>query len=242
MHSTFCILVRLLLLSNSTSPGRSYLAHAVSWMGEFLTGATRVAFVPYAGVTVGWDAYADKVRDALAPLGIELVSTHEAASPVEALDSADAVLVGGGNTFNLLREMYTVGLVDAIRQRVHGGMPFVGWSAGSNVACPTIRTTNDMPIVEPPSFDALGFVPFQINPHYTDAHPDGHQGETRAQRLAEFVTANPDVPVIGLPEGTALRIDGHQLDLLGGDALRFDPSTPEGRPTSVEEIRELAAL
>ena len=118
----------------------------------------------------------------------------------------------------------------------------MGWSAGSNVACPTIRTTNDMPIVQPPSFDAFGFVPFQINPHYTDAHPDGHQGETRAQRLAEFVAANPDVPVIGLPEGTALRVEDRQLDVLGGDALRFDPDSPEGRPTTAEAVRELAAL
>ena len=234
--------MRLLLLSNSTSPGRSYLTHAVPWLGEFLDGAQRVAFVPYAGVTVSWDDYAAKVRDALAPLGSELVSVHETASPLEALEAADTVLVGGGNTFHLLREMYTTELVDAIRQRVQDGMPFVGWSAGSNVACPTIRTTNDMPIVEPPSFDALGFVPFQINPHYTDAHPDGHQGETRAQRLAEFVTANPDVPVIGLPEGTALRIDGRQLDLLGGTALRCDPDTPEGRSTTVDAIRELANL
>jgi len=232
--------MRLLLLSNSTSPGRSYLDHAIPWLGEFLDGARRVAFVPYAGVTVGWDDYAAKVREALAPLGIELVSVHEAASPLEVLDGADAVLVGGGNTFHLLREMYTVGLVDAIRQRVASGMPFVGWSAGSNVACPTIRTTNDMPIVEPPSFDALGFVPFQINPHYTDAHPDGHQGETRAQRLAEFVTANPEVPVAGLPEGTALHIEGDTLRLLGnGQALLFVPDAPEGRPTSADELARL---
>lgn len=234
--------MRLLLLSNSTSPGRSYLDHAVPWLKAFLADTSRVVFVPYAGVTVSWDDYAAKVREALAPLDIELVSVHETTSPTDALEGAGAVLVGGGNTFHLLREMYAVGLVDAIRKRVREGLPFVGWSAGSNVACPTIRTTNDMPIVEPPSFDALGLVPFQINPHYTDAHPDGHQGETRAQRLAEFVTANPDVPVIGLPEGTALRINGRQLDLLGGDALRFDPDAPEGRPTTVDAIRELANL
>ncbi|MEO0559625.1 MAG: dipeptidase PepE [Bacteroidota bacterium] len=234
--------MRLLLLSNSTSPGRSYLEHAVPWLREFLSGASRVAFVPYAGVTVPWNDYAAKVRGTLDPLGIELVSVHEVANPTDALEGVNAVLVGGGNTFHLLREMVATGLVEAIRQRVREGLPFVGWSAGSNVACPTIRTTNDMPIVEPPSFDALGFVPFQINPHYTDAHPEGHQGETRAQRLAEFVTANPEVPVIGLPEGTALRINARQLDLLGGDALRFDPDSPEGRPTTVEAIRGLAAL
>ena len=233
--------MRLLLLSNSTSPGRAYLDHASSWLAAFLDGAERVAFVPYAGVTVGWDAYADKVRGAL-PGGLELVSAHETERATDALDGADAVLVGGGNTFHLLREMYRTGLVDALRDRVRDGLPFVGWSAGSNVACPTIRTTNDMPIVQPPSFDALGLVPFQINPHYTDAHPDGHQGETRAQRLAEFVAANPDVPVIGLPEGTALRVDGLQLDLLGGGALRFDPESPEGRPATAEAVRALAAL
>ena len=234
--------MRLLLLSNSTSPGRSYLEHAVPWLSEFLEDAQRVAFVPYAGVTVTWDDYANKVRGALAPLGIELVSVHEVASPPDALEGADAVLVGGGNTFHLLREMYRTGLVEVLRQRVLEGMPFVGWSAGSNVACPTIRTTNDMPIVEPPSFEALGFVPFQINPHYTDAHPDGHQGETRAQRLAEFVAATPEVPVIGLPEGTALRIEDRQLDILGGAALCFDPDSPEGRPTTVDAVHELARL
>ena len=232
--------MRLLLLSNSSSPGRTYLDHAVPWLREFLEGAERVAFVPYAGVTVSWDDYAAKVRAVLAPLGIELVSTHETASPLEALDNADAVLVGGGNTFHLLREMYSTGLVEAIRQRVNEGMRFVGWSAGSNVACPTIRTTNDMPIVEPPSFEALGFVPVQINPHYTDAHPEGHQGETRAQRLAEFVTANPDMPVAGLPEGTALHIDGDTLRLLGdGHPLLFLPDAPEGRPTSADELARL---
>ena len=231
--------MRLLLLSNSTSPGRAYLDHAIPWLDAFLGGARRVAFVPYAGVTVTWGDYADKVRGALAPLGVEVTSVHEATAPLDALDGADAILVGGGNTFHLLREMASTGLLEAIGTRVRSGTPFVGWSAGSNVACPTIRTTNDMPIVEPPSLDALGLVPFQINPHYTDAHPDGHQGETRAQRLAEFVAANPGVPVVGLPEGTALRAEAARLDVLGGSSLRFDRSHPEGRPMSAHEVAEL---
>jgi dipeptidase E len=129
--------------------------------------------------------------------------------------NAEAIAVGGGNTFHLLKGMYEADILDAIRDRVRQGMPYMGWSAGSNVACPTIRTTNDMPIVEPPSFNALGLVPFQINPHYTDDHLEGHQGETREERLAEFIRANPGVYVVGLREGSMLRVEGDQLSLLG---------------------------
>jgi dipeptidase E len=123
--------------------------------------------------------------------------------------------VGGGNTFRLLQCLHETGLLDAIRERVLAGMPYLGWSAGSNVACPTIRTTNDMPVVEPPSLDALNLLPFQLNPHYSDYHPPGHRGETRAERLAEFVALNAGVPVLGLREGSILRREGERLTLLG---------------------------
>lgn len=231
----------LLLLSNSTSPGYPYLAHARDWIAGALGDARSVVFVPYAGVTVSYEAYADRVREALGGLGVEVVSLHEAPSPERAIAESDAVLVGGGNTFHLLRELHLRGLVGTIRRRVEAGATYVGWSAGANVACPTIRTTNDMPIVEPPSLGALSLVPVQINPHYTNAHPAGHQGETRAQRLAEFVVANPGVPVVGLPEGTGLRIDAGRVGVLGGEARLFDEATPEGRPVTEVELQTVFA-
>ena len=232
--------VSLLLLSNSSSPGRPYLAHARGWIADALGSARRVAFVPYAAVTFPYDDYADRVRAALDGLGLELTGVHTSPDPADAVRQADAVLVGGGNTFALLRACYAHGLVDAVRERVAGGAPYVGWSAGANLACPTVRTTNDMPVVEPPSLDALGLVPVQINPHYTDAHPDGHQGETRAQRLAEFVAANPGVPVVGLPEGTAVRVDGGRAELLGeGRPVVFDATSPKGRPAAAGEAEHL---
>lgn len=230
----------LLLLSNSSSPGRPYLAHARDWIAESLGDARRVAFVPYAAVTFSYDDYAARVRDALDGLGLDIVGVHGHDDPADAVRQSEAVLVGGGNTFHLLRACYELGLVEAIREHVAGRGPYVGWSAGANLACPTIRTTNDMPVVEPPSLDALALVPVQINPHYTDAHPDGHQGETRAQRLAEFVAANPGAPVVGLPEGTAVRVDGADVRLLGGRGARlFDGQTPEGRPAAPGEAEAL---
>ena len=232
----------MLLLSNSSSPGRPYLDHARGWIADALGDARRVAFVPYAAVTVGLDAYVDRVREALDGLGLELTGVHTSPDPAQVVRQADAVMVGGGNTFHLLRACYQHGLLGVIRQRVAEGAPYVGWSAGANLAGPTIRTTNDMPIVEPPSLDALALVPVQINPHYTDAHPDGHQGETRAQRLAEFVAANPGAPVVGLPEGTAVWIAAGDARLLGeGTARVFDAASPEGRPAAAGEAERLFA-
>lgn len=227
-----------LLLSNSSSDA-GYLTHARGWIADALGDARRVAFVPYAAVTVSYDDYTRRVADALDGLGLAIEGVHTADDPARAVRAADAVFVGGGNTFHLLREVYRVGLVDAIRQRAAEGAPYVGWSAGANLAGPTICTTNDMPIVEPPSFEALGLVPVQINPHYTDAHPPGHRGETRAERLAEFVAANPDAPVVGLPEGTAVRVAG-SVEVLGAGAVRvFDGRSPAGRDAAPGEAEAL---
>ena len=233
--------MRLLLLSNSASDA-GYLAHALDWIAETLGAARRLAFVPYAAVTVPYDTYAARVAEALAPLGVEVEGVHAAADPAGAVRRSDAVLVGGGNTFHLLREVQRLGLLDAIGERVADGGPYVGWSAGANLACPTVRTTNDMPIVEPASLDALGLVPVQINPHYTDAHPPGHRGETRAERLAEFVAANPQTPVVGLPEGTAVRVVGGSAGVLGGRRARvFDAASPTGREAAPGEAEALFA-
>jgi dipeptidase E len=232
---------RLLLLSNSTTPGEPYLGWPREAIADFLatappgtrtSGARRVAFVPYAGVRFSWDDYAARVREALAPLGHEVLPVHHAADPVAELERCDAVAVGGGNTFHLLLHLARTGLLAALRARVAAGLPYVGWSAGSVVACPTIRTTNDMPIVEPPSLAAIGLVPFQINAHYTEAVLPNHGGETRQERLAEFLVANPETAVLCLREGSGLRVEGTAARLLGAHpcvVLRHG-ADPETRP------------
>jgi dipeptidase E len=214
---------RLLLLSNGSEligdePSELFLNEVRDFLGS---AVRRVLFVPFAAVARTYDGYRAKVAARLGPMGYEVVSIHDAEDPRAAVERADAVAVGGGNTFHLLREMYAAGVVEAIRARVERGAPYVGWSAGSNVACPTIRTTNDMPIVEPPTLDALALVPFQINPHYTSESLPGHHGETRDERLAEFVLANPGVYVVGLREGTMLRVEGAGVKLVGERPARL---------------------
>jgi dipeptidase E len=212
---------RLLLLSNSRNPGGGWLDHAEPWIRSLLGGVTSAVFVPYAGVTMSWDDYSALARERFGAMGIEVTSVHTVKQPAKAVDKAQAVLVGGGNTFHLLKHMYDNGTLWAIRERVLAGAPYIGWSAGSNVACPSIRTTNDMPVVEPARFDALNLVPFQINPHFTDATLPNHGGETRSQRLAEFTTSNPGVHVVGLREGSAIQVDGDELTLLGPHSARM---------------------
>jgi dipeptidase E len=231
----------LLLLSNSRDEQGRYLEYPRDALRELLGPARRVTFVPFAGVAVSWDDYAAHVAPAFEAIGCELDPVHRHVDMAAAVRDAEAIAVGGGNTFHLLLHLYEAGLLDAIRERVRAGVPYVGWSAGSVVACPTIRTTNDMPIVEPRRLDALGLVGFQINAHFTDAHPPNFQGETRRQRLAEFVAANPDVPVVGLPEGSMLRVTGGEVALLGPhDAPVFgvpglDRLTPGAVPPGVIE-------
>jgi dipeptidase E len=228
---------RLLLLSNGSEligQNPSEFAHGV--LREFLGASVkRVLFVPFAMVVHSEEAYLATVRRHLDPLGYEVESVHTAADALGAIERTDAIAVGGGNTFHLLRGLYRAGIVELIRKRVQSGMPYVGWSAGSNVACPTIRTTNDMPIVEPPTFDALGLVPFQINPHYTDARIEGHMGETRDERLTEFTHANPGVRVVGIREGTMLRVEGDEMTLIGSKPARFFVKGEEPRDIAPEE-------
>lgn len=212
---------RLLLLSNSRDSDGGYLRWAEEEIRGFLDSRSTVLFVPFAGVTDSWDAYAERVRERFAEMGFEVCSLHEAADPIHAVLTANSVVVGGGNTFHLLTHLYRAGLLDVIRERVDAGVPYIGWSAGAVVACPTIRTTNDMPIVEPPSLDALRLVPFQINAHFTDAQPPGFQGETRSERIAEFLALNPVARVIGLSEGTMLRIEGDAVAVRGGGEARL---------------------
>ncbi|WP_241134117.1 dipeptidase PepE [Achromobacter insuavis] len=216
--------MNLLLLSNSSSDA-GYLVHALPDIRELIAtlpaGAPAV-FVPYAGVTRDWDDYTTLVVSALADTGLDIQGLHRAADPAAALEQAAVIIVGGGNTFNLLGQLRRQGLLSVVARRVREGADYLGWSAGSNLACPSICTTNDMPITDPEGFDALGLLSFQINPHYTNAHPPGHRGETRAQRLAEFCTLNPTMPVLGLPEGAALRVRDAAITLVGPhDATLF---------------------
>lgn len=213
---------RLLLLSNSKNDGQGYLEHAEAQIKDFLGAAVRrVLFIPFAAVRFTFDQFAANVRARFADFGYELDSIHTGDDPRQAVAEAEALVVGGGNTFHLLDHLYRHDLLAPIRARVEAGVPYIGWSAGSNVACPTIKTTNDMPIIAPPAFTALGLVRFQINPHYLDAHPQGHQGETREERLLEFLEVNPGVTVAGLREGSMLRIEGGDIRLLGGKSVRI---------------------
>ena len=209
---------RLLLISNSTLHGSGYLDHAEAEIRSFLGDAKRVLFVPFA--LYDRETYAATAQRRFEKMKYELGSVHTAIDPVKAVNETDAVFIGGGNTFRLLKALYDFDLLDPIRKRVEGGMPYIGSSAGSNVAAPTIRTTNDMPIVQPPSFDALGLVPFQINPHYLDPDPASkHMGETREERILQFLEEN-DTPVIGLREGAMLRIENGETILRGSTGAR----------------------
>ena len=210
---------KVLLISNSTLHGSGYLDHAAEEIRSFLAGVKKVLFVPYA--LHDRDAYAATARDRFAKMGFELSSIHTSGNPAEAVDETEAIFIGGGNTFRLLKALYDFDLLDPIRRRVTGGMPYVGSSAGSNVAGPTIKTTNDMPIVQPPSFDALGLVSFQLNPHYLDPDPNSkHMGETREQRLAQF-HEECDTPVAGLREGAMVRIENNAMTLNGSSGARI---------------------
>ncbi|MBL8896639.1 MAG: dipeptidase PepE [Planctomycetes bacterium] len=190
---------RLLLVSTSTTFGTGYLDHCAEAIAAHFAGARRVLFVPFA--LFDREAYAEKARARFEALGFGLDSLHRAADPARAVESAEALFIGGGNTFRLLRDLRRSALLEPIARRVRSGIPYLGTSAGSNVAGPTIRTTNDMPIVDPGGFEALGLVPFQLNPHYLDPDPSSkHMGETREKRLQEYLEEN-ERPVVGLREG-----------------------------------------
>ena len=210
---------RVLLISNSTLYGSGYLDHAESEIRSFLGAVKRLLFVPYA--LFDRDKYAGTSQQRFQKMGYELTSVHTAGDPVAAVNEAEAVFIGGGNTFRLLKALYDFDLLDVIRDCVSNGMPYIGSSAGSNVAAPTIKTTNDMPIVQPPSFEALGLVSFQINPHYLDPDPNSrHMGETREERILQFLEEN-ETPVVGLREGAMLRIENGETTLRGSTGARI---------------------
>lgn len=202
--------MRLLLISSSNVYGYGYLDHAEPFIREFLGTSRRVAFIPFAASDHA--GYVKIVRERFAKMEIEVG---------EEIDGADALFIGGGNTFRLLNTLYERKLLDAIRERVRGGMPYIGSSAGTNIAAPTIKTTNDMPVIWPPSLDSFGFVPFQINPHYLDPDPASkHQGETREERIRDFHDDN-DTPVVGLREGSLLQVEDARVQLAGSSPARI---------------------
>jgi dipeptidase E len=205
----------LLLLSNSRMPTSGYLEHAIDAIRETVGNAKNVVLIPYASVTIAWDSTAKNVRNALESLGIQITAIHHFKDPAAALRECDAVMVNGGNTFNLLHHLRRKELIVPLRNEILKGKPYIGWSAGSGICAPTIRTTNDMPIIDPTGMDALGVIDFQLNAHYSNAVPEGWMGETRDQRLAEFCALNPTVPVFGLPEGDWLRVRGDAITLHG---------------------------
>ncbi len=197
---------RLLLLSNSTNHGGRYLDHAMPAIRAFLAGSRRLAFVPFA--LRDREGYTARVRARFAAEGVEVLEVTPDRNGQLTVEQAEAVFVGGGNTFRLLDQLHRSGLLEALRRRAFEGLPYLGASAGTNVAAPTLKTTNDMPIVQPVGFDALGLVPFQINPHYVDPDPSStHMGETREERIREFHEEN-EAAVIGLREGTWLEVQG----------------------------------
>ncbi|WP_394174464.1 dipeptidase PepE [Thalassotalea litorea] len=205
----------LLLLSSSRVGSTKYLEHALAWIDEHLSGTRELLFVPYAGVAISYDEYTDMVQTALSEIGVKVTGIHQIEDARQAVADAKAIAIGGGNTFHLLHQLYQHDLMAIISERVNQGIPYIGWSAGSNVAGISIRTTNDMPIIEPPAFQALQLLPVQINPHYTDYIAPGHNGETREQRLQEFMVVEPDTSVLAIVEGTALHLDKAKLSLLG---------------------------
>jgi len=206
---------RILLVSNSTAYGRDYLDHVEQQIKNLLGGVRKVLFFPFA--LFERDSYAAKAKARFAAMGYSLETAHAIPDPRKAIEQTDAIFIGGGNTFRLLKALEDLDLLEPIRCKVKGGAPYIGSSAGSNVAGPTIKTTKDMPIVQPRSFNSLGLVPFQISPHFQDSDPNSrHMGETQEERIIQFLEEN-EIPVVGIREGAWLVCEDGAVTL-GGEA------------------------
>jgi len=230
--------MRILLISNSTVYGRGYLDHAEDELRKFLGDSKTVLFFPFA--LFDRDDYAARASARFAEMGYTMTSAHSARDPIRAIVETEAIFIGGGNTFRLLKSLQDLGLIETIRQRVREGAPYIGSSAGSNVAGPTIKTTNDMPIVQPRSFDALGLVPFQLNPHFLDPVPKStHMGETREERIMQFLEEN-NTPVLGLREGAWVWAEKGSVKLGGSHGARiFRRGEAPVEKTTGDEISSL---
>lgn len=221
---------QLLLISNSTNPGEEYLEWPKQYISQFLkkTTVSKILFIPFAGVNLtrdgvnpSYEIYTAKVKKVFENIGYTVYSIVNEKDPVKAVEDAECIMIGGGNTFFLVYMLYKWKIMEAIRLKILSGTPYIGWSAGSNVACPSLRTTNDMPIVEPESFNTLNVIPFQINPHYLDDHFTNHGGETREQRIMEFLAVNPLIKIVGLRERTAILVEGENVELVGSRPMRY---------------------
>jgi dipeptidase E len=209
-----------LLLSASRVGDTGFLEHAIGYIKDFIGESNKektlnVVFVPFAGVTIEHGQYTEMFAKAVSSLNLNIINLSAQQDKQQAILEADVIAVGGGNTFQLLNQLYQFDLINLIRQQVEAGTKYIGWSAGSNIAGLSIKTTNDMPIVQPTSFEAIGLIPYQINPHYTDYQPPGHNGETREMRLQEFMVLSPNVGIIGIQEGTGLRVSNGSITLFG---------------------------
>ena len=209
---------RLLLISNSTLHGRGYLDHAESAIRELVGNRRNIIFIPFA--LFDRRAYTNQAQERFAAMGFSLSSVHDISNMAHAIQKADVIFVGGGNTFRLVKALHEYDLITQIRERVLSGVPYIGSSAGAIVTGPSLRTTKDMPVVEPPSFAALGLVPFQISPHYLDPDPTStHMGETQEERINQFLEEN-EGSVVGLREGSMLNVQGGTMTLLGPHTVR----------------------
>jgi dipeptidase E len=222
-------------------PGTEFFTWPKQWVKQFLgTEAKRLLFIPFAGVTISLDDYASKVEEVFASIDYTISSIHKVDDMLSAIQQADAIVVGGGNTFVLLNTLYELKVLEAIQENVLKGKPYIGWSAGANLACPTVMTTNDMPVVEPPSLKALNLIPFQLNPHYHELKFAGQGGETRKERLEEFVSVNQDKKVLGLPEGMLVERIANNLTVHGdGIAKLYQYQKPVVDITSGEDVSYL---
>ncbi|MFN2622247.1 MAG: dipeptidase PepE [Chthoniobacterales bacterium] len=230
--------MRILLISNSTVHGRGYLDHAEDEIRDFLGAAKNILFFPFA--LHDRDGYAAKASARFAAMGYKMTSAHQTTDPEKAVAQADAIFIGGGNTFRLVKALQDLGFIDPIRRRIRDGRPYIGSSAGSNVAGPTIKTTKDMPIVQPRSFDSLGLVPFQISPHFQDPDPNSsHMGETQEERILQFLEEN-ETPVLGMREGAWVRAEEGRVVLGGTRGARiFRRGEAPVEKTTGDEISRL---
>jgi len=229
---------RLLLISNSTVHGRGYLDHVESEMQDFVSDRTRVVFVPYA--LHDRRAYCAQAESRFREMGLEMMSVHDVSNAPRAIEQSEIIFIGGGNTFRLLHELHKNHLIEPIRRATRTGALYIGSSAGSIVACPSLKTTKDMPVVQPMSFEALGLVPFQISPHYLDPDPKStYMGETQEQRILQFLEENAE-PVIGLREGSFLRAEHDMVMLKGPHSARiFRRGVPPVEIPSGANLNEL---
>ncbi len=214
--------MKLLLISNSTMAGEPFLNHAKGEIRKFLgKKPVKAVFIPYAAVTTSFDEYCEKVEERFSEVGHHIQGIHTFRDKIKAIEDAEAVVIGGGNTWQLVRMLHDKKLMNPLREKAFNGTPTIGWSAGANIFCPTLRTTNDMPIIDPHGFECIGLLPFQINPHYPETDPRGFGGETREERIEEFIELNPEIYVVGLREGSMLKLEEGKLQLTGPRLCRI---------------------